>query len=187
MNKNEFYNAVVDAINGSASVAKGYLKEINSIRVQKANYTFTEGYVENVLDPAENVAVNNILKAKNDFEVALDKIGNEYLCSLGEVAALNPAEITDDARLFSIGVTLTKDDIKGILDRNPNNRTMVQLCKKYSIEHGIMFPAEYLTVDEVYAKAVDMIEKAKLSIDWGNYKDVFSDHYNYVLTWGAAE
>ena len=72
------------------------------------------------------------LAIKNARELVL-----QYRKDAEKLNELNVADITDDAKLFNIGVQLTEKDLTEILDRSKDNRTMQQLTHRYAKEHGI--------------------------------------------------
>ena len=71
---------------------------------------------------------------------ALQKANNLISGYEKEVEAsnqLNPEEITDDIKLLQAGIILKPRDIQGMLERNRENRTMLQIILRYAEEHKI--------------------------------------------------
>lgn len=62
---------------------------------------------------------------------------NEYRKKAAEENRLNPSDLTDDIKLLQPGVTLFPEDIKGMIERNSDNRTMTQIILRYAKEHNI--------------------------------------------------
>ena len=56
---------------------------------------------------------------------------------------LNPSAITDDVKILQAGVSLTQRDIQAIINRNPDNRTMIQIALRYAKEHNIDMKGTY--------------------------------------------
>lgn len=77
------------------------------------------------------------LKKQTENE-AINKI-DKYADEARRAYHLDPAKITEDARLFTLGVTLNKADLQDIAERNANNPTMLQLVNRYAKENGIKF------------------------------------------------
>ncbi|MBO7283830.1 MAG: hypothetical protein J6U71_02060 [Bacteroidales bacterium] len=50
---------------------------------------------------------------------------------------LDPAQITEDIKLLQPGIILRQEDIEAILERNKDNKTMVQIALRYADEHKI--------------------------------------------------
>ena len=46
-------------------------------------------------------------------------------------------ELTEDAKLLGVGVTLSAEDIAAMFDRNAGNPTMEHLICRYADQHGI--------------------------------------------------
>lgn len=61
----------------------------------------------------------------------------KYRADAEKLNNLDPAELTDDIKLFQTGIPLLPRDIQAILERNSGNRTMTQLALRYAKEHGI--------------------------------------------------
>lgn len=76
----------------------------------------------------------------------------EHEEELRKLDVLNPSDITDDVRLFSSGIVLNANDIKGILERNKENRTMTQIALRYAEAHNI-------EVDVMYNKSSNVIRE----------------------------
>lgn len=83
-----------------------------------------------------------LLRAEiEDIKAAVTKKAGEILDAyedeLDKRDILVPGEITEDAALFNLGVTLTEKDLTAILERNSNNHTMTLLTLRYAKEKGI--------------------------------------------------
>lgn len=74
--------------------------------------------------------------SENAIQTARDMI-EQYRQEVAKLNNLDPAELTDDVRLFQSGISLMPRDIQGILERNAGNRTMTQIALRYAKEHGI--------------------------------------------------
>lgn len=61
----------------------------------------------------------------------------QYRKDAAELDNLNPADITDDIKLLSPGIKLLPRDIQGMLKRNEDNRTMVQIIMRYAKENNL--------------------------------------------------
>lgn len=91
----------------------------------------------------------NALKQKingicNSALIESNKIVSDYQEQLRNEDCLNPSELTDDVRLLSAGIPLLPRDVKAILERNKNNRTMTQLALRYAKEHDLDIGAQYI-------------------------------------------
>lgn len=83
-------------------------------------------------------ALNRQLKDESDraIEHAKKRV-DEYRKAAEKENVLDASKITDDIKLLQPGITLLERDIEGILNRNKNNRTMVQIVMRYAKEHNI--------------------------------------------------
>ena len=62
---------------------------------------------------------------------------DSYIAELRDEDELDPTKLTDDVRLLNSGVKMTSRDIKAMLKRNSDNRTMLQVILRYADEHNI--------------------------------------------------
>lgn len=141
---------------------------INGIR--KAQNTI-EGYRSSMkageMSPQAIKEAENVIAAQQryidgaPYNAAQDveKLLSAYQASERAKDALNPADITEDAKLFSAGVSLTERDIQDILARNADNRTMAILTLRYAEEHKIILPGayQYNTAESRAKKAADTL------------------------------
>lgn len=76
------------------------------------------------------------------IQAAHDSIAT-YRADAEALSDLDPSAITDDVKILQAGVTLTARDIQAIINRNPDNRTMIQIALRYAKEHGIDMKGTY--------------------------------------------
>lgn len=85
-------------------------------------------------------------KIRTDSERAIkaahDTIAT-YRADAEALSDLDPSAITDDVKILQAGVTLTARDIQAIINRNPDNRTMIQIALRYAKEHNIDMKGTY--------------------------------------------
>lgn len=70
------------------------------------------------------------------IKAAHDSIAT-YRADAEALSDLDPSAITDDVKILQAGVSLTARDIQAIINRNPDNRTMIQIALRYAKEHNI--------------------------------------------------
>lgn len=61
----------------------------------------------------------------------------QYQQDVEKMNDLNPDELTSDLQLLQGNIPLTSRDIQAIIERNKNNRTMLQICLRIAAERGI--------------------------------------------------
>jgi hypothetical protein len=71
-----------------------------------------------------------------------------YRADAEALSDLDPSAITDDVKILQAGVTLTARDIQAIINRNPDNRTMIQIALRYAKEHNIDMKGTYYIGDQ---------------------------------------
>lgn len=76
-----------------------------------------------------------IEEAKAKLETTLNSKIDGFVSTCTPV--LNPAEITDDAKLLTCGVTLKADELEALMERNKGNFTMETILLRYAEEHSI--------------------------------------------------
>lgn len=117
--------------------------EIGDIMEEKARYDddatcdkFSDEYRKEAARKAGTckVLVGNKVNSTID---ACDKLIKEYRASCIANNRLKGSEITDDAKLFSLGVDLPVEEIEAIFDRSSGNMTMQRLCRMYADQHGM--------------------------------------------------
>ena len=89
-------------------------------------------------------------KISADSDRAIHKarsLVSDYRDSLKFKDALDPAELTADVELLKPGINLRERDIKAMIERNRNNRTMLQIIIRAAEDRGINPGVEYIGAD----------------------------------------
>jgi len=110
------------------------LEELNKI-AQSGRYT-QKALVQEVYPERDRLR----REIQDDAEAArraARKLVTAYQDRLRDEDNLDPAQITDDIKLFTAGIPLLSRDINAILARNSANRTMTQITLRYAKEHDI--------------------------------------------------
>lgn len=114
---------------------------------------YTQKAISDELLPARDAAREQIKAAQVAAKKAVaDKI-NAHITDLERLDALNPSELTDDCKLLSSGIPLTESDIRFMLERNANNRSMTQIILRYAHEHDIKTNVAYVDHSEAIKNA----------------------------------
>lgn len=61
----------------------------------------------------------------------------DYRSKIEDQNILDPSAINDDLKLLQAGITLYPKDIKNLMERNSDNRTMQLVIMRYAKEHNI--------------------------------------------------
>ena len=92
---------------------------------------------------------------------------NQYRTEVANMNRLDPAELTDDVKLLSDGIILNARDIEGMLERNSENRTMVQIILRFAKEHNIDIGRTYYIAGQEEQKLANSLEEiARLYQKW---------------------
>jgi len=84
-----------------------------------------------------------ISKRTNQARVDGYRLVDEYVEALRASQTLNPAHMTADAQFLQMGISLTKEDLVAMLERNAGNPTMQRLITDYASRNNIELPGEY--------------------------------------------
>ena len=158
--------SIVNDLTKRAEAVAPLVKQADQINARIKSGQFTIDTINKQLMPALNETRHEINKAKDDAMNATKALVNEYIARLEQEDALNPADLTDDCKLFTAGVALTENDLKTILDRNVRNRTMQQVVMRYAREHDIdMGGVIYIGNEQEISRARSIPGAVKLFVD----------------------
>ncbi len=136
MNDQTFVNAVVDALKEATDNVQTLAKKRDEIDAEIKSGKYSRAGVSELMDKAWSIK-REIQAAKDSGFAAARAIIADYKAEIEREDQLNPADLTDDIKLLSMGVPLLKRDIMGLLERNAGNRTMTQIILRYAKEHDI--------------------------------------------------
>lgn len=115
------------------------VENIESYREDIRAKKYTQDYINATIYPRIDALINSVKELKKQTETeAISKI-DKYAEEARRAYRLDPAQITDDARLFTLGVMLNETDLQDIAERNADNPTMLQLVNRYAKENKINF------------------------------------------------
>ena len=173
---------VYNNLMGKTDMVEMLVKEHEKIAEKIKSGKYSADYVAKQLSPADVEIRAKITEAKRSAISGAMEIVEAYEDTLRTADDLNPADITDDAKLFHVGVKLTVRDVEAILSRNKDNATMTQLALRYAEEHGIKVGKVFTSS---YEKKKNEIEGLKYAIEsygkWIDTKDakvVLNKYFN---------
>ena len=102
----------------------------------------------------QNQAMNECLKIINQYR---DEIKSSY--------RLRVEDITDDAKLFNLGVTLPLEEVENIFDRNAGNTTMQKLTMMYAHQHGLRMHGNRVVVNPNVVNANALENTTRMYVD----------------------
>lgn len=137
MDQNSIIDQVVNVLEGHTAKAADIVTRINSIEADISSGRFSEQHINANLRPRLHAAKMDLERAQDEANAAALAAIDAKCEALAQADELNPADITDDVRLFNCGVKLSERDIKSILRRNAGNATMEQLAIRYAEQNGV--------------------------------------------------
>jgi hypothetical protein len=149
------YNDLKTSTNEIASV----IAERDKLSADISSGRYSGDAIQKELEPQ---LIDARLKANRMIHDALQGAKNKVAQFRKDVASennLNPADLTDDIKLLQPGIVLMERDIDGMLERNKDNKTMVQVILRYADEHNIKVNRVYAggTEEETIANNLDTI------------------------------
>ena len=157
MANRDFYFALTTDLKEGLDKVAALASDLKKVEGDISSGTFSEDHVRAVLRPKNAEIRKQIERAQEDARktarVTIDKFAKE----LRDADALDPAELTDDIRLLETGISLRKQDILAIIERNANNRTMVQLALRAAEDRGIDLDGIRYTTNESRARHAEAL------------------------------
>lgn len=139
--KTDFYRNLTDAVKAERAELnrlQAELKEVESICYSnKRDSKYSPKYIHDELMPKIGKIKREMADRKAMAHDRIQSMCDGYITELMDEDELDPSKLTDDLRLLNSGVTLTQRDIKSMLNRNSDNRTMIQLILRFADQHGI--------------------------------------------------
>lgn len=157
MTNKQFYETLTSDLKEGLDKVAALASDLKKVDADISGGTFSEDYVRAVLRPKRAEITKEIERAQDDARKAAQATINKFAKELRDDDALNPAELTDDVRLLEPGISLRKQDILAIIERNANNRTMVQLALRAAEDRGIDLDGIRYTTNESRARHAEAL------------------------------
>jgi len=104
-------------------------------------------------------ALKSTLQGKRDAAISkAHALVAQYRQDAAELDNLDPADLTDDIKLFQSGIVLLSRDIEAVLKRNAGNRTMTQIALRYAKEHDIDMKGTFYIGGEAERQNADNLD-----------------------------
>ena len=113
------------------------LREKKELEQKMNDPTLAPEYKQNKIFPRFGEIRVKIGNLQNATQNECKKVLDEYRAQLRKSNRLKSEEITDDARLFSLGVALPVEEVEEIFDRSEGNNTMQRLAMLYAEQHNL--------------------------------------------------
>lgn len=153
----EFVQEVYEYLSKKTDEINKLLRTSEAIEEKIRSGRYSDAVVRQELKPQRDDLKAEIRqKSEKAIRDAREKV-NEYRQKIQAENTLNPKDLTDDIKLLRAGITLNADDLRAMLDRNSENKTMVQVVLRYAKEHNIDLGLTYTGGDEE-RKTADQLE-----------------------------
>lgn len=175
MKKSEFYKKLTGAMSDAIAELTERNKELAELK-QKAQDVrkYTPDHISALRQRIATLERENI-RYEEEVNDSIKKLCSGFADELRQADALNPADITDDAKLLNCGLKLKRSDLENLFDKYNGNRTMQRLILDAAETNGIQQFGRVILPSESaeLAKSVDsMAEGAKVAIRHYDRPDV---------------
>ena len=121
---------------GTERIGKS-VAELNALEAEIRANRYSTQTMKNEIYPKCDSLRAKIRDGKADVIRAAKAHVAQYRQDVEKMNDLNPDELTSDLQLLQGGIPLTSRDILAIVERNKNNRTMLQIALRIAAERGI--------------------------------------------------
>ena len=170
--KKEFYDGVVDEVQATRDRIRDARAQIRKLeeKNKSGSYSF-----QKIAENKEEIRSleRDIESMRSSGKTKIETLCNEYAAELQAEDALKGSEMTPDANLLTSGLSLTKDDLSSMLDRNQGNRTMLQLVLRYAKDHEIDMGLSYVGNGEAIETLKAIPYTADVVMKWSEQNEVF--------------
>lgn len=183
MKRREFYNKLNDSVCAAIEKLNAKKEELEKVRFKiQDTKKYTPQHIAELRQRSFELE-----KEINDYQYEVNKAikdaCDEYAAELRRGDDLDPAKITDDAKLLNCGIKLKRADLEKMFDKYNGNTTMQRLVLSAAENAGIsqfgrvVLPSE----SSQFARVVDGLpEAARVALKWYDKPGV------YEKTFGAA-
>lgn len=138
LDTNNFVNRVYASLKDATDEISRLKAERESIIARQKSGELGRAYDQQVLNLGMEIS-----KRTKQAEVDGYRLVDEYVEALRASQTLNPAHMTADVQFLQMGVSLTKEDLVAMAERNAGNATMLRLINDYASKNNIELPGEY--------------------------------------------
>lgn len=175
MKKSEFYKRFTGAMVDAIAELTARNKELAELK-QKAQDTgkYKPEYISSLRQRISALESENI-RYEEEINDSIKKLCGGFADDLRQADALNPADLTDDAKLLNSGFKFKRSELEKMFDRYDGNKTMQRLIIDAADKNGIQQFGRVVLPSESgeLAKTVEsMAEGAKVAIRHYDRPDV---------------
>lgn len=173
----DFYGDVKDVVLSERKALNDLQAQLDEVEkdIFSNNKKYTPQYIREELHPKRRSLKKQIEDRKALAHDRIQRMCDDYIAELRDEDELDPSKLTDDVRLLNSGVKMTSRDIKAMLKRNSDNRTMLQVILRYADEHNIETDGTYYTGNNMIIRNVASIPVvADSCIKWHGSESVWN-------------
>lgn len=182
MTRKEYYNRLTAGITDNYNEYNAMQTEYNKLDQDKKSGEYTAEYIAKNITPKQFELKRGMEKIQSKAYSDVKTLTDEMRMYLRGLDVLDPEELTDDVKILNSGVRLTRNDIQGIIDKNSENRTMIQLALRYANDNGIEGINTRYNPAESQMQTFESIHNvADVVIKWFDSPKGYNSMYNRLL------
>jgi len=161
-----------------------YELEAGDLRAEIAkenNGDHTIDYIRRVILPKEGEIRQNMANIQTEAERQLQELYREQIETLQKRDQLRGEDLNSEISLLTSGIKLTENDVQGIIDRNPNNRTVQRLAREYADSNGLKVKSMYQPALAAAPRFEEVKDAAIKMLGRIDQPDTFSLMYGAIL------
>lgn len=179
---NNIVQTVYDALEASTDEISKTIAERDRLEEEIRQNRYSSQALKTEIYPKRDELRRNV---RNACESAIQEARNlvaNYRKDAADLENLDPAQLTDDIKLLSPGIVLLPRDIQGMIERNRDNKTMLQIILRYCKENDIDTGGTYYIggqQEEETARGLDTIISYYAKwIDKPNARDMLNKFFH---------
>lgn len=145
MKKREYFDKVKKTVDEGFTEYKEKLKKYNELKKEREEGHFSLEYLNNDILPKMNGLRQEMRSTQEKTLEKVRELTEEIKNEISKSDQIKPEELTEDVKLLQGGLSLREKDIEGIIERNENNRSMIQLALRYAEEHNLKVDTLYIS------------------------------------------
>lgn len=143
MTKKEFYKEITKRVRDDMAKVTSARTEIEKLEKEINSRMFTAEAIS-IKRSRISELKHNINRIQDSIKWDVKKKTEAFRKEIDDNDVIKYSELTDDAKLLTMNLPLNEKDLKQIIERNSNNRTMIKLVMRYAEERKIHLPIEYV-------------------------------------------
>ena len=168
-NQTKFYNQLRADLNSTNVSMLELSRKKAQINEKASRGVFTRSYADEEIAKLDK----QLEKLRYDGEVSANAIIDHRIQSLDAETALDPAKLTEDAKLLELDGLLTQLDIDAMMLRSRSNPTMTRLVMRFADRNGLRTETpSYMIEGHENARAAEgMRESVRAFMKWAGDPD----------------